>query len=135
MNTFPTDKPIVFFDGVCNLCDKFVQLIIKQDPKKKIRFTTLQSDIGKQTLAQHNLSTKLKTVIVLHKGQVYTHSDAALETFKILGGKWALLYIFKIIPKFIRNAIYDWIAANRYKWFGKKKSCMMPTPDIKERFL
>lgn len=132
----PTNHPILFFDGVCNLCNGFVQFVIKRDPKAVFRFAPLQSEQGKEVLESANLSTEeLSTVVLFWKGKIYTHSDVPLEVAKLLGGAWQLFYIFRIIPKGIRNAIYDWIARNRYRWFGKKDSCMIPTPDLKSRFL
>ncbi len=134
--SLPTDHPILFFDGVCNLCNGFVQFVIKRDPKAVFRFAPLQSEEGREVLENANLSTEeLSTVVLYWKGEIYTHSDVPLEVAKLLGGGWQLFYIFRIIPKGIRNAIYDWVARNRYRWFGRKESCMIPTPDLKSRFL
>lgn len=131
-----TKKPILFFDGVCNLCNGFVQFVIERDPKAKFRFASLQSNAGQEVLKQMNLSTEeLKTVILQKNGKVYTHSDVALEMSRDLGGPWSLFYVFKILPKGLRDGIYDWVAANRYKWFGKRESCWLPTPELKARFL
>ena len=128
--------PILLFDGVCNLCNGFVQFIIKRDPKGSFRFTALQSDAGQQLLTSHQQEkSDLSTVILIDNGQVYTHSDVALNVAKRLGGLWTLFLVFSIIPRSIRDRIYNWIARNRYRWFGEKEQCMIPTPDIKARFL
>lgn len=131
-----TNHPILFFDGVCNLCDASVQQVIKADKKGIFRFASLQSEAAQELLADSALDpAELKSVILLHEDQFYTRSNAVLESARLLGGGWSLLYIFKIIPPFVRNAVYDWIARNRYRWFGKKDACMIPTPDLKSRFL
>ena len=130
------DHPILLFDGVCNMCSGFVQFVIKIDPKGKFRFASLQSATGQELLNAAGLSTdELGTVVLIHKGRVSTHSDVALEITRILGGGWTICYAFKVVPRFIRDGIYKWIARNRYRWFGKKDACMMPTPDIRQRFL
>ena len=133
---FPTDKPIVLFDGVCNLCNGFVQQMIKLDPQGQFRYTAIQSPAGQQIMESQGLSTSNITTVVLYdQGKVYTHSDVALEIARRLGFPWNLAYGFIILPKGFRNVIYDWIARNRYRWFGQKESCMIPTPELKSRFL
>jgi len=135
-NDIPLDKPILLFDGVCNLCNGFVQFVIKIDPQGKFRFASLQSDIGQELLTQHRLSPKsLNTVVMIDGSRAYTRSDVPLEAARKLGGFWTLFYVFKIIPRSLRDGIYNWIAQNRYRWFGKKDECWLPTPDLKERFL
>jgi predicted DCC family thiol-disulfide oxidoreductase YuxK len=132
----PKDKPILLFDGVCNLCNGFVQFIILRDPQAKFRFAALQSEVGQQLLQKAKMSTsEINTVVLYEKGKFYTHSDVPLRIARHLGGWWILFTIFKIIPKFLRDSIYNWIARNRYRWFGKQESCMMPTPELKARFL
>ena len=132
----PTDKPILLFDGVCNLCNGFVQFIIRQDPGAKFRFAALQSETGQELLRKARISTTaLSTVVLWENGKFYTHSDVPLRVVRHLGGWWTLFSVFKIIPKSLRDTIYDWIAKNRYRWFGKKESCMLPTPELKARFL
>lgn len=132
----PTDKPILLFDGVCNLCNGFVQFVIKRDPEGIFRFASLQSEIGQTLLAQAQMPTKeISTVVLYEGGKFYTHSDVGLRVFRKMGGAWSLLYGLMIIPKFIRDGIYNWIARNRYRWFGKRESCMIPTPELKSRFL
>ncbi|MEN0006062.1 MAG: thiol-disulfide oxidoreductase DCC family protein [Bacteroidota bacterium] len=131
-----SDKhPIILFDGVCNLCNGFVQFIIKRDPAGQFRFVALQSEVGEALLAALEFPTAdMSTVILVENGQVYTHSDVALRIVRRLGGAWPLLYSFRLIPNGIRNGIYRIIAKNRYAWFGQRDQCMIPTPDLKARF-
>ncbi|HMO40400.1 MAG TPA: thiol-disulfide oxidoreductase DCC family protein [Saprospiraceae bacterium] len=132
----PTDKPILLFDGVCNLCNGFVQFVIRRDPHGKFLFAALQSEIGRQLLRQAQLPTdEISTVVLYDKGQFYTHSDVGLRVFRQMGGLWPVLYGLMIVPKFIRDRIYNWIARNRYRWFGQRETCMIPTPELKARFL
>jgi predicted DCC family thiol-disulfide oxidoreductase YuxK len=126
---------IIFFDGVCNLCTGSVQFVIRRDPKKHFKFISLQSEAGKQMAADHPLTATLPgTFILLENGKVYTKSTAALRIFKKLNGLWSLLYAFIIVPPFIRNAVYNLIAKNRYQWFGKKEECWVPTNELNDRF-
>lgn len=128
--------PILLFDGVCNVCNTFVQFVIRHDPEAIFRFAPLQSDLGQELMTRAGFPTdELNTVILHHEGRFYTHSNVALEVVRRLPGWWSLLYGLVIIPKFIRDAIYNWVARNRYRWFGKRESCMVPTPDVKRRFL
>ena len=130
------EHPILLFDGVCNLCNHFVQFVIQRDPEAVFRFAPLQSDIGRQLSEQAGLPLgELNTVVLYTGDQFYTHSDVALEVVRRLPGFWPLLYGFKVLPKFLRDAGYNWVAQNRYRWFGRKESCMVPTPDLKRRFL
>ncbi|MFT3948530.1 MAG: thiol-disulfide oxidoreductase DCC family protein [Agriterribacter sp.] len=129
-------NPIILFDGVCNLCNSSIQFVLKKDKKKQFYFTSLQSNAGQQLLKQYRLSPgKFDSFILIENNKAYTRSTAALRVVKRLSGLWPLLYIFIIIPPFIRNAVYDWVARNRYKWFGKSESCMLPTPELNARFL
>lgn len=132
----PRDKPILLFDGVCNLCNGLVQFIIKRDPAGRFRFTALQSEAGQSLLLEAGLDpSALNTVVMFDNGQFYTHSNVPLQIAWRLGGLWRLFFVFKLVPKWIRDRIYDWIASNRYSWFGKKDSCMIPTPELKQRFI
>jgi predicted DCC family thiol-disulfide oxidoreductase YuxK len=127
---------IILFDGVCNLCNQVVQFIIPRDPKQYYYFSAFQSNGGQLLLEQYSLSTsEINTVILIRKGRLYTKSTAVLLLVQKLTGLWPLLSVFIIIPRFIRDPIYDWIAKNRYKWFGQREVCMIPTPEIKLRFL
>lgn len=128
-------NPVILFDGVCNLCNSSVQFVIKHDPKKQFRFASIQGDYGQQVLKQFDLPPNTLNSFILFKDQqIYTHSTGALMVAKQLSGAWPLLYAFIIIPPFIRNAVYQFIANNRYKWFGKKESCAIPSPELKALF-
>jgi predicted DCC family thiol-disulfide oxidoreductase YuxK len=130
------DKPIVLFDGVCNLCNGAVQFIIKRDKKKQFLFASLQGKSGNEFLKRFDLPDNVFNSFILIEGdKVYTRSTAALRVAKKLRGGWKLLYGLMIVPRFIRNVVYNVIAKNRYKWFGKKDECMVPAPELKERFL
>ena len=130
------DKPIILFDGVCNLCDSAVQFIIRRDKKNTFLFASLQSEMGQRILAQYNFPVdELNSFILVENNKAYTRSTGALKVVKKLKGLWPLLYGFMIVPKFIRNWVYNWVGRNRYKWFGKKEECMIPTPELKARFL
>lgn len=127
---------IILFDGVCNLCNGAVTYIIKHDKKNVFKFAALQSEIGKQLVAKFNIDTKkVDSIILIDDEKHYEKSSAALHITKNLSGAYPLLFGFMIVPKFIRNAVYDYIARNRYKWFGKKESCMIPTKELKAKFL
>lgn len=127
---------IILFDGVCNFCNSAVNFVIRHDKKSIIKFAALQSDQGNELLKQHRLSTKeFDSFIFIENGKVYTKSTAALKVCRCLNNLWPAFYGFIIVPRFIRDGIYSFIAAHRYKWFGKKEVCMIPTPEIRERFL
>ncbi|GAB1157325.1 MULTISPECIES: thiol-disulfide oxidoreductase DCC family protein [Paenibacillus] len=128
--------PIVLVDGVCHFCQGLTKWIIKRDPEGKYHFASLQSDVAKDLLKKGNLSTdSMDTFVLIENGRYYTRSTAALRLAKGLKFPYPLLYVFIIVPKFIRNAVYNWVARNRYRWFGKDEACMLPTPEIKNRFL
>jgi len=132
----PRGKKIILFDGVCNVCDSFVQFVLKRDKKGLFYFASLQSEIGKQLLINHKVEVAdLSTVVLIDGDKVFTHSDVVLMVGKDLGGIFQLLYPFKILPKNFRNIIYDWFARNRYRFFGKKEVCMLPEPEWHSRFL
>ena len=128
--------PVILFDGVCNLCNASVQYVIKHDKKKLFRFVSLQSSFGESVLKQYDLPVNtFNSFILLSDNKIYTRSTAALLVAKKLSGLIKLFYGFIIIPKFIRDFVYDVIAKNRYKWFGKKEACWVPTPELKSLFL
>ena len=130
------DRPIVLFDGVCNLCNNAVQFIIKHDKKNAFLFASLQSETGQELLAQHNLPlNELNSFILIENDKAYNRSTGALRVAKKLNGILPWLHVFMIIPKNFRDSIYDFISRNRYKWFGKKDECMIPTSQLKARFL
>ena len=130
------DQKIILFDGVCNLCNGAVTYIIKRDKKNVFKFAALQSEIGQQLISKFNIDTsKVDSIIFIDGEKHYTKSSAALHIAKQLSGAYPLLFGFMVVPKFIRNSVYDYIAKNRYKWFGKKESCMIPTAELKSKFL
>ena len=127
---------LVLFDGVCNLCNSSIQFIIKHDRAAKFKFAPLQSPLAAQHLADLKVgNTPISSIIYIENDAVYQKSTAALKIAKHLDGAWPLLYAFMIVPKFIRDRVYDLIAKNRYKWFGKTEACWIPTPELKARFL
>ncbi len=134
---FPEGKKIVLFDGVCNLCHNFVQFIIKHDKKDVYRFASLQSGYGQQVQKHLGINTdNIKSVILYEPGVAYFHkSEAALRIIRSFGGAYSLIWILRIFPNFIGNTVYDFIAFNRYKWFGKNDQCMIATPELKDKFL
>lgn len=129
------NHPIILFDGVCNLCNSSVQFIIKRDKNATFRFAQLQSEVGIALLKSYKIPDTLNTFILIENKSVYQKSTAALRVTRKLSGCWPLMYGFIIVPPFIRNAVYDFISKHRYKWFGKKNECMMPTPELQSRFL
>jgi predicted DCC family thiol-disulfide oxidoreductase YuxK len=127
---------ILLFDGVCNLCNGAVQFVINRDERQKFRFASLQSEAGQDLLRHFGLSTQRFDSFVLIEGErFHTESTAALRVAKQMGGGWPLLYAFIIVPAPIRNAVYRFVARNRYRWFGRKESCAIPTPGLEARFL
>lgn len=133
----PKDKKIILFDGVCNLCDATVQFLIKHDKKDTLRFVALQSDLGQEIVRYIGIdTTKTDSIILYEPGRAYYYkAQAALEIASEIGGVYSLLSVFKILPKGLSNVVYDYVAQNRYKWYGKKDACMLPTPEMKAKFL
>lgn len=137
MIKLPNHKKLILFDGVCNLCNSSVQFVIRHDKKDIFMFAALQSEIGKKLTKQSNIDTEKTKSILLYtpnKGVDYK-STAALKIALNLGFPINLISVFFIIPPIIRNWVYDYIAKNRYKWYGKKESCWIPTPELKSKFL
>jgi predicted DCC family thiol-disulfide oxidoreductase YuxK len=131
-----TGKFIVLFDGVCNLCSSSVQFILKHDKKDQFLFGSLQGSYGQELLKKYGLpQNEFNSFMLLEADELYTKSSGALRMLKHLGGGWSLLYAFIIVPKFIRDGVYNFIAHNRYRWFGKKEVCWLPRPEWKEKFL
>ncbi len=130
-----TNKPILFFDGICTLCNASVQFVIKRDKKNKFLFASLQSDVAKNILLHKNHKINLDSIVLLFNDKIYTKSTAALLVLKELGFPYNIFAIFMFIPKVIRDYIYDFIAKNRYEWFGKRASCMVPNKDWIDKFL
>jgi predicted DCC family thiol-disulfide oxidoreductase YuxK len=130
------NHPVILFDGVCNLCSASVQYVIKHDPKKIFRFASLQSSFAQKILSNHNLPLNTyHSFILFENNKIYTRSTAALMVAKRLNGFVKMLAAFIIIPKFIRDGVYNIIAKKRYKWFGRKNECWIPTPELKNLFL
>ena len=126
----------VFFDGVCNLCNRGVNFLISKDKKEVLKFASLQSEYAQNTIPKELLNREnLDTIIVYSDGQFYDRSNAVLKLCKILGGGFYVVLIGYLIPRFIRDGLYRFIANNRYRWFGRQSQCRVPTPDLKERFL
>ena len=137
MLDFPKGKKIILFDGVCNLCEASVQFVIKYDKKDVFRFVALQSELGKEMIKHIGLENKnIDSVILYEPGIAYNYkSAAALEIAKNLGGFFHLGTVFKLIPNGLRNLLYDYVAKNRYEWYGKKENCLVPTLELKSKFL
>lgn len=133
----PKHKKLILFDGVCNLCNNTVQFIIKHDKKNIFMFAALQSDIGKRIIKTHQIDTsKLDSILLYANEKGITHkSTAALKIALHLGFPISIISMFFIIPTSIRNWVYDYIAKNRYKWYGKKDACMIPTPELRSKFI
>jgi len=129
------DEKIVLFDGVCNYCNAMINRAIRNDKKAVLKFATLQSETGHQLKSRYRIPPEIDSVIFIENGNVYTYSDAAIRTARYFRWPAKIVYGLKIIPKFIREPIYKWIAKNRYKWFGKRDQCMIPAQDVKARFL
>ncbi len=128
--------PVILFDGVCNLCNGFVQFVIARDPQARFRFASLQSNAAASLLNGRIQNGPIPdSVLLVEDGRIYTQSTAALRVARGLGFPWNLSYGFLIVPKPLRDAVYDWVASNRYEWFGKRAVCMVPTPDLRARFL
>ena len=137
MLDLPQNKKIILFDGVCNLCESSVRFVIKHDAKDQFRFVALQSELGLKILAHIGINSKhIDSVILYEPGIAYYYkSTAALQIAKHLGGFFHFGTVFRIIPTTLRNALYDYIAKNRYAWYGKKEACLLPTPELKAKFL
>ena len=137
ISDLPKDKKIILFDGVCNLCDSSVQFVIKHDKKDVFRFVPLQSELGQKICIHIGISTSTIDSTILYEPEkgYYYKSAVAFKILKDISGIHKCLLVFSILPKSILDKIYDWVAKNRYKWFGKKESCMIPTPELKAKFL
>ncbi|MGY8932839.1 MAG: thiol-disulfide oxidoreductase DCC family protein [Flavobacteriales bacterium] len=134
MNTESKHK-VILFDGVCNLCNSFVNFVIRNDKKEVFKFAPIQSDFGEIALKKHRINSKdTDSIILVDDDNYYIKSSAALYIAKNLSGAYPLLFCFMLVPKFMRNWVYDFVAKNRYKWYGKKESCMIPTPELIDKF-
>jgi predicted DCC family thiol-disulfide oxidoreductase YuxK len=133
-----TDIPdnVILFDGVCNLCSALVQFVIRHDHAGRFRFAAIQSEIGQQIFRRHGLDPgDLQTFVLITHEKTLLRSDAAIEVVSRFGGAWKACRVFRLVPRAARDSIYSFVARNRYRWFGRKDACMIPTPEIKERFL
>lgn len=129
-------NPVVLFDGVCNLCNSSINFIIDRDKSGYFKFAALQTDTGRQLLSQYNLPAQdYKSIVLIQNNRVYTKSTAILHLCKRMSGLWPLFYGFIILPKFLRDPLYDVVAKNRYDWFGKLDSCKIPTKELESRFI
>ncbi len=137
ISELPKNKKIILFDGVCNLCDSSVQFMIKHDKKDVFRFVPLQSDLGLSILNHIGIDSSKTDSMILYLPKIayYYKAEAALKIAKELSGIYYYISLLSIFPKGIANLVYDYIAKNRYKWYGKKESCMIPTPELKSKFL
>ncbi|WP_422104396.1 thiol-disulfide oxidoreductase DCC family protein [Winogradskyella sp.] len=138
IDSIPKDKQLILFDGVCNLCNSSVLFVIRRDKNNRFLFAPLQSEVGQDIIKAFNIDTEETDSIILYnpkERRIYHKSSAALRVAKSLGFPTHLMSIFFIVPTVLRNWIYDIIARNRYKWFGKKDSCMIPTPELQAKFM
>ncbi len=138
--TYKRDVPdhVLFFDGECNFCDSTVNFVIDRDRKQVLKFASLQSDAARSLLAQHGAAERasdINTMVLLSAGKLYTKSAAALRVGRFLGFPYNLSVVFLLVPPFVRNFFYDLVARNRYKWFGKRDECRVPTKELRARFL
>jgi predicted DCC family thiol-disulfide oxidoreductase YuxK len=131
-----TPHPIILFDGVCNLCNGAVQFIIKRDPDGVFRFASLQSEQAQKLLSHLKYSsTVIDSILLVDNGIVFSHSDAAIRIASRLNGGWKYVSVFKWLPKSLRDGLYKLVANNRYRFFGKREVCMLPSAELKSRFL
>lgn len=134
--SFPDDRPLIVFDGECVLCSGFVRFVLRHDTEGQFRFLAAQSDLATALYRHYGLATDVwETNLLLAEGRLYTRSDAAIEITSRFGGLWLLTRAFRILPRILRNPLYDLIARNRYRWFGRQELCLVPTPDLADRFL
>ena len=126
---------IILFDGVCNFCNGAVNFIIAHDTEKRFKFAPLQSEIGQQLRTNYGIGEDVDSIVLVENDKAYMHSTAGLRVAKGLSGIWSLGYVFIIVPAFIRDFCYRLFAKNRYRLFGRQEACMLPTPDVRERFL
>lgn len=131
----PEPELLLLFDGVCNFCNGAVNFVIDHDPKGRFRFASLQSEVGTRLVAEHNIPAELLSSVLIEGGKAYTGSTASLRAARYLSFPASLLSVFILVPRFIRDAAYNWFAARRYRFFGKADVCRVPTPELRARFL
>lgn len=129
--------PVILFDGICIFCNRMINFVIRQDKQKHLTFGTLQSKAAQNLLQEHGLPHEeaLKSFVFINGGKTYMHSTAALKVMQQLPWYWQWTQMFWVVPPFIRDGIYKWVSKNRYQWFGKKEDCMVPTPELRSRFI
>jgi len=133
-----TAGAIILFDGVCNLCSASVRFIVERDRDAVFKFASIQSDVGKRLMEEHGVAVPEgdpTSIVLIENGRVFDRSTAALHITRRLRGIWKLGWAFVVVPRFVRDAVYDVVAKHRYRWFGKKDACMVPTPELRTRFL
>ena len=135
MVEIPDEQPLILFDGQCNLCTGSVQWIIRRDPRARLRFAQRDSSLGRAVLARGGFADVPESMVFAHRGKVLLKSSAALAIARWLPFPWPLCSVFWLVPRPLRNVVYDWIARNRYRWFGKREACWVPTPALRARFL
>ena len=126
------DRPVILFDGVCNLCTGSVRFVIERDARKQFRFASLQSPVAQRLLGRRD---DLESMVLVQDGEIYRKSTAALRIARRLDGLWPALALFLVVPRFLRDAVYDWIGRRRYRMFGKRDACWTPQPELADRFL
>lgn len=126
---------VILFDGICNFCNRAVNWIIAHDRDAKFKFAPLQGECGTRMRRTFGITNDVDSIILIEDNRAYTHSSAALRIAKTLGGIWSLGYAAIVIPQPIRDWFYEWFARNRYRWFGKQEACMIPAPEVRERFV
>ncbi len=129
---------LVLFDGVCNLCNASVHFMIDRDRRARLRFASLQSEAGAKALAAHGRGPIVgdpDSIVLVADGRLWEHSDAALRIARRLDGAWPALSVLLVVPRFVRDAVYRFIARNRYRWFGRTEACRIPTPELRARFV
>jgi predicted DCC family thiol-disulfide oxidoreductase YuxK len=130
------EHAVILFDGICNFCNDRINFIIRHDKRDYFRYTPMQSETGMKIMKENNLdATSPDSFFLVENGKSYDRSTAALRIVRKLSGAWPLLYFFIIVPKFLRDIGYKIVAKNRYKWWGKKDACMIPTPEVRQKFL
>jgi predicted DCC family thiol-disulfide oxidoreductase YuxK len=135
LSEVPKGKGLILFDGYCNLCNGAVQFIIKRDPKEHFRFSSLSWPPAQTLLEKHREFGEVDSILLFEDGELYQKSTAALKIAGRLSGLWPLMKVFFIVPRFLRDLVYDFIARNRYRWFGKKDTCMMPEKKVDHLFI
>jgi predicted DCC family thiol-disulfide oxidoreductase YuxK len=130
------EHDVILFDGVCNMCDACVRFVIRRDRARRYRFAPLQSSVARRILADVALDAEtLDSMVLVEGGRAFERSDAALRILRRLGGGWAALALLRVVPRFARDGLYDWIAGHRYRWFGRQAACMVPTRELRALFL